>query len=224
MFNIVIIYVRKKLVHLRDIFYILIDCARISNSDTVLFCDLGANVGGSYLFFKKFYKKNVTFYLFEPNLDCYKKLLKIGNSEKKKIHVKNVAASYFSGTCNFFRSSNDKLSEGGSINEDFLKDLRYSYQDKKEVTLIKTINFSNFLKKKSIKFNKVIVKMDIEGSELDLIKSLIKNNTVNIIDVLYVEFHSNYVKNSKFEKFKTRENKIISYIKNKTNITLRLWH
>ena len=216
-------YVRKKLVFLRDIVYILIDSARINNSDTVLFCDLGANIGGSYLFFKKFYKKNVTFYLFEPNLDCYKKLLKLRNSEKK-IHVKNVAASHFSGKCNFFRSSNDKLSEGGSINEDFLKDLRYTYQDKKEVTLIKTINFSNFLKNNSFKFNKVIVKMDIEGSELDLIESLIKNHTINLINVLYVEFHSNYVKKSKFKKFKSRENKIISYIKNKTDMTLRLWH
>ena len=66
--------------------------------------------------------------------------------------------------------------------------------------------------------------MDIEDSELDLIQSLIKNHTINLINVLYVEFHSNYVKKSKFKKLKSRENKIISYIKNKTDVTLRLWH
>ncbi len=64
--------------------------------------------------------------------------------------------------------------------------------------------------------------MDIEGAELNLLESLIKNHTINFINVLYVEFHSNYVKNLKFKKYKSRENKIISYIKNKTDVTLRL--
>jgi len=80
------------------------------------------------------------------------------------------------------------------------------------------------LKKNSKNFDKIVVKMDIEGAELNLIESLIKNKTLTMIDILYVEFHSNYVKKNQHMKFKNRELKIISYIKEKTNITLRMWH
>jgi hypothetical protein len=65
--------------------------------------------------------------------------------------------------------------------------------------------------------------MDIEGAELNLIESLIKNKTITMIDILYVEFHSNYVDNSQYTNFKNREQKITSYIKKKTNIVLRKW-
>ncbi len=54
---------KKKLVTFRDAMYVLKDCTSIKDKDKVLFCDLGANVGTSFLFFKKFYKKNTTFFI-----------------------------------------------------------------------------------------------------------------------------------------------------------------
>jgi hypothetical protein len=48
-------------VKFKHIIYVLRDSLSIKNKK-VLFCDLGANIGNSYLFFKKFYKKNTTFF------------------------------------------------------------------------------------------------------------------------------------------------------------------
>ena len=215
--------IKKKLINLRDIIYILKDCSSIKDKDKVLFCDLGANVGKSFLFFKKFYKKNTTFFLFEPNVNCYKKLLQLTDQLHEKVYVKNFAVSSVSGKFKFYGSLNLETTESGSIAQDYVKACSY-YKKKEEIIFVKAINFSSFLKKKSKIFNKIIVKMDIEGAELNLIESLIKNKTLAMIDILYLEFHSNYVEKSQYIKFKNRERKIISFIKKKTNTTLRMWH
>ena len=52
---------------------------------------------------------------------------------------------------------------------------------------------------------------------------VIKNNTINFIDVLYIEFHSQYMHGALAQITKSREKKIIQYIKSNTNIGLRLW-
>jgi len=215
------------LVKFRNIIYVLKDSLSIRNKK-VLFCDLGANIGSTYLFFKKFYK-NATFFLFEPNVNCYKKLLQLTDRHHSMVYVKNVAVSSVSGTFKFFLggSLNDEFSESGSISENYFRALKKKKEknkkNKKQIFL-KAINFNSFLKKNSKNFDKIVVKMDIEGAELNLIESLIKNKTLTMIDILYVEFHSNYVKKNQHMKFKNRELKIISYIKEKTNITLRMWH
>jgi len=147
------------------------------------------------------------------------------------LYIKNFILSSFSGTFNFFflggGSLNDEFSESGSISENYFRALKKKKEknkkNKKQIFL-KAINFNSFLKKNSKNFDKIVVKMDIEGAELNLIESLIKNKTLTMIDILYVEFHSNYVKKNQHMKFKNRELKIISYIKEKTNITLRMWH
>jgi len=212
-------------VKFKHIIYVLRDSLSIKNKK-VLFCDLGANIGNSYLFFKKFYKKNTTFFLFEPNVHCFKKLLQLTKQYRETLHLKNVAVSSVSGTFKFYGSLKSELSESGSISEDYVRACTF-YSEKKikrerETIFVKAINFNNFLKKNFKKFEKIVVKMDIEGAELNLIESLIKNKTLTMIDILYVEFHSNYVKDSQYMKFKNREQKIISYIK-KTNIVLRKW-
>lgn len=209
------------LVKLKHIIYVSKDSLSIKNKK-VLFCDLGANIGISYLFFKKFYRKNTTFFLFEPNANCYKKLLQL-TAQHKMVHVKNVAVSSISRTFKFYESLNDEFSEGGSISKDYVRACSF-YSEAKKKIFVKAINFNNFLKKNFKNFDKIIVKMDVEGEEINLIESLIKNKTLTMIDILYVEFHTNYVKNSQHRNFKNIEQKIISYIKKKTNIVLRIWH
>jgi hypothetical protein len=138
------------------------------------------------------------------------------------VRVKNVAVSTISGTLKFYESLNDELLEGGSISEDYVRACTF-YSKAKKKFFVKAINFNNFLKRNFKNFDKIVVKMDIEGAELNLIESLIKNKTLTMIDILYIEFHSNYVKDSQYMNFKNREQKIISYIKKKTNIVLRKW-
>ena len=77
---------------------------------------------------------------------------------------------------------------------------------------------------KSKIFDKIFVKMDIEGGELDLLESLIDNNAVANIDTLYVEFHSQYQATAQSLTAKEREEQIIFQLKRNRRPKLRIWH
>ena len=66
--------------------------------------------------------------------------------------------------------------------------------------------------------------MDIEGAELELLESMIEDQTISLIDILYVEFHSEFQRAPGNKIAKAREDRIISHITEKTNVKLRLWH
>ena len=67
--------------------------------------------------------------------------------------------------------------------------------------------------------------MDIEGAEVEILEKLISTKIANLIDILYVEFHSQYqVKSEHSRILKVREKKIIKSLKKFKNLHLRLWH
>jgi FkbM family methyltransferase len=59
---------------------------------------------------------------------------------------------------------------------------------------VKTIDFSDFLTRHIRDEDFLVVKMDIEGAEMDVLPWLIKQGTVNLIDELFVELHPNVYK------------------------------
>ena len=65
-------------------------------------------------------------------------------------------------------------------------------KNQEPVINVKIINFSEYLQQKSKEFETIVVKMDIEGAEVDLLEKMIDNNTIKLINYLYVEFHSQY--------------------------------
>ena len=56
--------------------------------------------------------------------------------------------------------------------------------------LVKCIDFSEFLKDSIESESNVICKMDIEGSEFEVLGKLIDDDTIDIIDRLYIEWHN----------------------------------
>jgi FkbM family methyltransferase len=53
---------------------------------------------------------------------------------------------------------------------------------------VDVINFSDFLKSlKDVEF--LLVKMDVEGSEYDILRNIINDDSISVINDLYVEFH-----------------------------------
>ena len=61
---------------------------------------------------------------------------------------------------------------------------------------VKSINFSNFIKENFSKDDYIVVKMDIEGSEFSVLDGLIRDNMVEYIDEIYVEFHERFFENT----------------------------
>lgn len=100
---------------------------------------------------------------------------------------------------------------GGELRENF-----------KTSCQIKSINFSNFLKTNFNQNDYILIKMDIEGSEYNVIESLINDSTIQYISDMYVEFHASFFTN--MNEICDREIALKNYIKNKTNMNLYEWH
>lgn len=118
-------------------------------------------------------------YAFEPNPAFHAQL--------KKADIKfDKRAIWISNTEKDFAIDNTENPFGSTLMRS-----KEIWQHSKKIK-VKTLNFSNWL----IKFKEdfVIVKMDIEGAEFPVIDKLLKDNTIDIISILFVEFHHNKIR------------------------------
>ena len=198
----------------------------INKDDQVLFLDLGANIGQGYNWFSKFFQgENINFELFEPNPYCYKKLKKSVKIKNKKVITHNLGVSTSSGKVKFYglKEEGDMYSLSGSIVKNH-NSIHYKTTEENAIE-IETINLGKFLINKSKTYDKIIIKMDIEGAEVEILEKLISTEIANLIDILYVEFHSQYqVKSKHSTLIRIREKNIIKSLKKFNNLYFRLWH
>ena len=195
-----------------DIFIFYIK-AKISSyfltSKKRIFIDLGANIGQAYQFFNGIYpSKHYDYVLVEPNKFCIDKLkLLVGNSN---VTILQSAAWIKKEQKLFYgvAESGNSTSLGASIITNH-KTKSYNVQ-KETAVLVETFNFSNFLLEKSMIYDEIIVKMDVESSEYDILEKLINDKNIKLIDKLFVEFHSNWMKKSEEkDAYILREKKLI---------------
>lgn len=94
---------------------------------------------------------------------------------------------------------------GGELRENF-----------KKTAEISCIDFSSFIKNNFSITDNIVCKLDIEGSEFELLEKMIKEDTLKYIKTLSVEFHSHFFTNK--DEMQNRENIIKTEIeKNKIN-------
>jgi len=218
-------YFYLKLKNIEEIIYVLFDSNFLINKKSkTLFLDLGSNIGQGYKWFSNFYKKqNIDFELFEPNPYCFEKLRKLQEVSDSKISIWNFGVGVKKQKVKFYGLTKDnKYSLGGSILKRH-NSLYYKNNDDNFIE-VELIDLEKYLIKKSKEYDKIILKMDIEGAEVKILEKLIKNNTIGLIDILYVEFHSQYLKHQESKIIKAREKKIIKHLKSKKNFFLRIWH
>lgn len=211
---------------LSEIFYAYIDSKNLRNSERVLFVDLGANLGQGFKWFSRYYNSsNIDFELFEPNPFCFESLSAMLRADHRNITLHNFGAGVQDGKFKFFGLSEEhggKFSQGGSIVKDHNSD---SYESS-DLTAIEVsiINFSKYLLDKKKYYEKIVVKMDIEGAEVELLENLILNNSINFIDYLYVEFHSQFQEKKQSKYTKAREENIMSFFRSQSKVKYRIWH
>jgi len=202
------------------------DALSLKSQDKVLFLDLGSNLGQGYKWFKKYYKySNIKFELFEPNPYCCDELKKLPEVKTGKITLNNCGVGNSSGSYDLYGLSpkeGGKFAQGGSIIKKHNSGLYKVLED--EAIKVNVIDFSEYLKNKSEKFKKIVVKMDIEGAEVDLLEHLILEGTIDYISILYVEFHSQYQKSPESDITKSRESKILESLYKNHNLKVRIWH
>jgi len=152
--------------------------------DKEIFIDVGANIGNHTLYFRNSFKK---IYSFEPHPKTYK-LLQLNTEDTPNIKVFNFGLS---NEKKQIKVSFEAVQNVGG--EDFKKD----HKQGREVFFEKFDDLYNF--ENSISF----IKIDVEGNELDVLKSM-KKNLENNSPIISLEFDM---------KDFTNDNEIISFLR-----------
>lgn len=186
-----------------------------------LFIDCGTNLGQGL---KQFDKKLNLFnhpkwdiYTFEPNPyillnEMFKNVKNLTKINKAVWINENNLQFICKGKKD--KSMREKYGEerfqgGGSQIDESQKNYNIPSHVEVDYITVEAINFSNFLKEMADKYKEIIVKMDIEGAEFQIIDHLIENDTLKLIDELYIETHGRFDFPEKEWANKKKEIKII---------------
>lgn len=109
----------------------------------------------------------------------------------KDVSILNRAIWIKDGTIKFYFSPQDEsLSSIYKKNYDAFYETKYGeWKDNTVPIFIASIDFSQWLKNKFDIKDYIIVSFDIEGAEYDVLKKMLKDNTIQYIDYLLVEVH-----------------------------------
>ena len=155
--------------------------------------DLGTCVGSFVDFCLERYEIEVL-YGFEPLNANYEFLAKKYRTNSK-IVISRLAVSNFDGTAPFYkkwRKKGDKLLFDFAGNDgSSLKRLKGNV-DKSKFDEVKTVKLSTFIKRQKIAHIDIL-KIDVEGSEYDIINDILDNNLHLNIDKIYYEDHTRKV-------------------------------
>lgn len=189
-----------------------------------LFIDCGTNLGQGLNYFNKKYGlfNNEKWYIYtfeaNPHIDLKSMFSDVNNLEKihKALWINNNELKFTSRGKNSEgmrkKHGEGKFQGGGS----HITDLRIVNQTPKHVetdeTVVGCIDFNSFLILQKDKYEKIIVKMDIEGAEFDIIDHLIANNSLSLIDELYIETHGRF-KTDNMGEVRIIENELIDKCK-----------
>lgn len=155
-------------------------CDDIKNSPLII--DIGAGIGDFALFaYKHFFSLHPKIYSFEPDKENFSYLKRniIQNSANKSITISNHAI--------FSRKGKAYINTESKQNDEYTVSI-----DKKTNTVCKTITLFDVFKIYNITYVDII-KMDIEGSEYELLNHnktlrLLKNH----VKYLFIEFHHHH--------------------------------
>lgn len=130
-------------------------------------------------------------FTFEPNSACHTYLAEAGRKNGVIVTTVPMGAAVAPGLKVFQRDMAPSGTEDGDGSH--LTDIGFSLDPKgggKEI--VATIDFSQFLAAtvppKSSQ-TRTIVKMDIEGAEYHILRKMLKDGTIDLINILHVEFH-----------------------------------
>ena len=165
---------------------------KCNSREKIIFIDLGANVGQAHKIYSKSYNiRNTCYHLFEPNPFCFEILSNSFGKENKKVKILQFAAGVNNGDAFLYglgKYEGGKLSQGASLLQ--THNSKWYSSQLEEAVAVKEISFSEYLAKCYEGCDKLIIKMDVEGYELEILEDIINKKLHHLISILYVEFHA----------------------------------
>lgn len=155
--------------------FVNLDYIFFTENRNPLIIDCGSNIGMSIFFFKTIYP-NSRIIGFEPSKKTYLYLQdNIRQNQLTSIELYNKALSQREGLIEFYIDDNDPGSLISSTNKSRMS---------KQVEIVESTLLSNFVNGQ-VDF----LKIDIEGSEMDVILDLYSSDKLRFIKEMVVEFH-----------------------------------
>ena len=151
----------------------------MKNRKIILSC--GSNKGGEFDAWResKIYDPEVLIYAFEPEPRCFPFIEAVQKITPNITHIKEAVS-----TVDGVEAWNvGNLTVSGTLRQD------KNWGLTGEKVMVKTLDFSRWLKLNIKEDDYVFCTMDIEGSEYDVLKDLFATGAIDLIDKLYVEFH-----------------------------------
>lgn len=189
--------------------------------------DCGSNLGQGYEQIKSLEKID-SFWdieMFEPSPECVKHLVSKYNTDNFNINNKAVYTSYGEKEFHFTQDLSGEVSYtsvGSKLGE--VKHLftnRNSLYSLSEPIIVETIDLSDFIDKLDYKY--ICLKLDVEGSEYDILRRMIETSSLKKINKLYVEFHNYAIDSDKKGEYDIIKTDILNYLKD-NNVNFVEWH
>lgn len=187
-----------------------------------LYIDCGTNLGQGYETISGLLNINddwdVIFY--EANTHCYDFLK--NKYVKDNINIINKAVHDSNGVIKFYIPKGDNFSVSSTIHNDFHNSIENKIYD--NFIEIEKIDLSDEINKLKDEYE-IYLKLDVEGSEYDILEKMIENKTILCLKKLFVEFHNQYISAEKLKEYdlQNRKNKIMEFIE-KNNINFQIWY
>ncbi|MCK5457896.1 MAG: FkbM family methyltransferase [Melioribacteraceae bacterium] len=158
---------------------------KIKFKKTDISIDCGANVG-SYT--KRLSKNKAIVYAFEPNPYVYG-ILYDKFKENPNVHCINKGVMDEQGVMKLFlRKNSSENPVKFSIGSSFMTLSKYlNYESNLEIEVVDLCKFIE-----SLNSRVKVLKIDIEGAEMKILKKLIKTGMISKIDYVFVEMHDNW--------------------------------
>ena len=151
--------------------------------------DCGSHFGESVRKFRHEFKKNdFEFYMFEPNIFLFNRL--INNLEFENCKKFNNAVSNKNAIVKFWGCTKNKNSVGSTLEKSKANWDNIAEDDYIEV---QAIDLSTFIQDNFSKNDYIILKLDVEGAEYDILERLFETGIIEYINELYCEFHTRWL-------------------------------
>ena len=138
--------------------------------------DCGANIGLSILYFKKKYPTSKII-AFEPNPNVFAILkLNLEQNQIQGVELYNYCLSDSEGEIEFYINENLGSMEGSVLEE----------RGGNKKLKVKAVRLSSYIKEEVD-----LVKMDIEGAEINVLDDLKRNEKLNSVNTYLIEYHHN---------------------------------
>ena len=174
-----------------------------------IFIDCGYYDGRSIARFKKmkeFSSKKFEIFAFEAS----ELIRNYSNIKKHNVDLIKAAVWVEDGLVDFFESARRR----GQANSVF-KNPNASRREKSR--RVKSIDFSKWIKDNFSKEDFIVLKMDIEGAEYQVLNKMLKDKTLEFIDIAFIEYHYERISDIGADKFR----KLRKEMSEKTSVDFR---